>query len=500
MSPNNNNVFSGKDSLLQYYDPDCNPMLPLVEIPNHPFESDHVRIYAKMLTCLPAANVKLLPALNMLRRAKEQGKINSDTKIVEYSSGSTVTSLAILGRIMGLKGAIAYVSNKTSQAKLDLLRFFGLETKLFGGPGQPSPTDENGGIYRATVDGKFGDNFNPSQYLNPDNYSAHQRWTGPQIIKQLPNISIFASGMGTTGTMTGTGLYLKSVQPKIVNVGVCTAPGDLVHGPRNLSLVGSITFPWRDAIDALEEASAFESFEASLDLCRQGLLCGPSSGLSKTGLYKFLERTKTDGGLDALRAEDGFVYCVFTCCDLPYQYVEEYYKVLGESYFPPIHDHELLNVDSYPYQLEWELSAMDTFRRIFPDATSVSLPGSTTCSDVITPKNVIVLDIRSTVDFVAAHITGALNIDIGNAGAPNPFLDASTMVTQWTTLNTRLSSKDPEFGEVLEGATVIALCYSGATSRVATSVLRHRDVEAFFCVDGIQACLDLAQNAGYVKV
>ena len=139
----------------------------------------------------------------MLRRAKEQGKINSDTKIVEYSSGSTVTSLAILGRIMGLKGAIAYVSNKTSQAKLDLLRFFvrrviylrrclesidgfsgsrnvsktlrspirGLTSrfrKLFGGPGQPSPTDENGGIYRATVDGKFGDNFNPSQYLNPD--------------------------------------------------------------------------------------------------------------------------------------------------------------------------------------------------------------------------------------------------------------------------------------------------------------------------------------------
>jgi cysteine synthase len=67
------------------------------------------------------------PALNMLQEAKAAGKLDSETHIVEYSSGSTVTSLAILGRIMGLKGSTAYVSNKTNQSKLDLLRFFGLE-------------------------------------------------------------------------------------------------------------------------------------------------------------------------------------------------------------------------------------------------------------------------------------------------------------------------------------------------------------------------------------
>jgi cysteine synthase len=82
-----------------------------------------------------------------------------------------------------------------------------------------------------------------------------------------------------------------------------------VHGPRNYSLVGSIPFPWKEAIDTLEEATAFDSFEASLDLCRNGLLCGPSSGLSRTGLYQFLTKAKDTGGLDALRAEDGYIYC-----------------------------------------------------------------------------------------------------------------------------------------------------------------------------------------------
>ena len=63
----------------------------------------------------------------MLQEAKAAGRLSSETRIVEYSSGSTVTSLSILARIMGLKGSTAYVSNKTTQSKLNLLRFFGLE-------------------------------------------------------------------------------------------------------------------------------------------------------------------------------------------------------------------------------------------------------------------------------------------------------------------------------------------------------------------------------------
>ncbi|KAH7870581.1 cysteine synthase-like protein B [Lentinula edodes] len=501
MPPVCNNVFSGKDALSKFYDPDSNPLLPLVEIPVHPFEEDGVHIYAKMLTFLPAANVKSLPALNMLQKAKQEGRVDASTNIVEYSSGSTIMSLAILSKVMGLNGAIAYVSNKTTKSKLNLLRFFGLETKLFAGPGQPSPQDSNGGIFRAAVDGQTNHNYNPSQYLNPNNYLAHQRWTGPQIAEQLPNISAFAAGMGTTGTMTGTGSYLKQFNPEIVNVGVCTAPGDLVHGPRNLSLVGDIPFPWQDTVDVLEEASTFESFAASLQLCRNGLLCGPSSGLAKVGLFKFLEKAKLEGRLDHLRASDGSINCVFTCCDLPYQYVDEYFQILGENYFPPVQEEALLDVDCYPYQPEWELSAEVILSKILIYISSVKSLGGETKKHRIGPmssteprtgEDVLILDIRNEVDFNRRHFPAAICLDIGNnAESPNPFLDTPTMVKQWRSLDQRLSPDNGIFGEELDGKTVVVFCYDGNTSRIATSILQYRGVEAYSCAGGIGVCWEL---------
>ncbi|CCO31605.1 hypothetical protein BN14_05651 [Rhizoctonia solani AG-1 IB] len=147
------NVFSGKTALLDFYNPDKNPPLPLVELPSHPFEGDNVRIYAKMLTLLPAGNVKSLPALNMLMRASEAGEVNDSTeRIVEYSSGNTVISLGIVSKIMGGPQVGAYISNKTSPQKMELLRFFGLDLTLFGGPAQVEPADVNGGIYAAIQD------------------------------------------------------------------------------------------------------------------------------------------------------------------------------------------------------------------------------------------------------------------------------------------------------------------------------------------------------------
>jgi cysteine synthase len=162
------NVFTGKTALRDFYNPDKNPPLPLVELPNHRFETDGVRIFAKMLTLLPGANVKSLPALNMLLRAQESGEIDDSTKrIIEYSSGNTVISLAIISRILGLGDVSAYISNKTSKTKRQLLQFFGLELSLFGGPAQVEPGDPVGGIQAAIADGMKPGWFNPGQYSNP---------------------------------------------------------------------------------------------------------------------------------------------------------------------------------------------------------------------------------------------------------------------------------------------------------------------------------------------
>lgn len=119
---------------------------------------------------------------------------------------------------------------------------------------------------------------------------------------------------------------------------MCTAPGDRVPGPRSHALLAPVEFPWKSSVDHIEEVGSHASFSLSLDLCRQGIVCGPSSGFNLQGLYQFIETRKADRSLPELAGESGEVHCVFLCCDLPYQYINEYFEKLGDEYFPQIHN------------------------------------------------------------------------------------------------------------------------------------------------------------------
>lgn len=258
--------------------------------------------------------------------------------IIEYSSGSTVISISMIARVMhGVRHTQAFLSNKTSDAKLKLMQFFGLDVTLFGGPSQPEPLDERGGIQNARRKAQTSENIvNPNQYENDDNWLSHIRWTGPQIYKQLPGINVICAGIGTSGTLTGLGTYFGSVKPSVTRLGVCTAPGDRVPGPRSFALLRPVEFPWREAVDHIEEVSSLDSYTLSLSLCREGLVCGPSSGFNLQGLFQMLEKRKAAGTLAELAGPDGITHCVFLCCDLPYQYIGEYFEKLGSEQFPPI--------------------------------------------------------------------------------------------------------------------------------------------------------------------
>lgn len=121
------NVYKGPDSVKEYFDPDSSPPYPLVEVPEclNPYRKDGVRIYAKMMSMHPANNVKAMPAINLLDKAVSPGK--TDT-IIEYSSGSTVISMSLVSRVFHqVPDVRAFLSNKTSQAKLRLMQFFGLD-------------------------------------------------------------------------------------------------------------------------------------------------------------------------------------------------------------------------------------------------------------------------------------------------------------------------------------------------------------------------------------
>lgn len=107
-------------------------------------------------------------------------------------------------------------------------------------------------------------------------------------------------------------------------------------GPREFSLMDEVKFPYKAAMDGLEEVGSTESYSLSLDLTRQGIVCGPSSGFTLQGLFQRLEKMKNKGELSKLAGENGEINCVFICSDLPYQYLNEYFDKLGPEKFQPL--------------------------------------------------------------------------------------------------------------------------------------------------------------------
>lgn len=99
-----------------------------------------------------------------------------------------------------------------------------------------------------------------------------------------------------------------------------------------------VEFPYKSSMDALEEVNAVDSYSLSLDLTRQGLVCGPSSGFTLKGLFQRIEKRKQDGTLAQLAGPSGEINCVFMCADLPYQYLNEYFEKLGPEKFRPINN------------------------------------------------------------------------------------------------------------------------------------------------------------------
>ena len=86
----------------------------------------------------------------------------------------------------------------------------------------------------------------------------------------------------------------------------------------------------------MEEVGSFDSYRLSLALTREGLICGPSSGFNLQGLHQFLRKRQEQGTLQDLAEQDGQIHCVFICCDLPYQYLDDYFSKLGQDHFSPI--------------------------------------------------------------------------------------------------------------------------------------------------------------------
>ncbi len=475
--PSHTNVFSGPTALRDFLNPDNQPPLPLVELPANlnPFASDGVRIYAKLMNFLPLANIKSLPAFNMLLEKEASGELVNVSSLIENSSGNTVFSLGILARLFGIEKTKAIVSHEVSHGKLQLLRFFGVDISVNEEPICPDPSDKESGIYKAREIGQSQNGWwNPGQYDNEANPKAHERWTGPQIWRQTNGkLSVFCTGLGTTGTIVGAGGYLKRQSSKIKSVGVVRKPNNPVPGVRTQNLLNEIAFPWNECADAVVEIGTKESFEQSLRMCRQGVLVGPSSGFAFAGLLNFLRTEKKEGRLERLKNDDGGIVAVFICPDSPFPYVDEYFEYLDASWFADIENEHLLrdklssketSVASVDMQIQEsvELTPQDAFEKVY-DAPTVEAWRIVDSGDPIPLRNGIrIIDIRDALTFGHVHLSQAEQTDFKD------LLD-------------RLPKKNLEW----QTDAIYVICAHGNRSRVVASLLRKHDVKAYSIQGGM---------------
>ncbi len=234
-----------------------------------------VRILAKLEKFNPGGSSKDRAALFMLLSAYRSGKLEGRT-LVEASSGNTGISLAMIGASLGVK-VLLFVPEGGSEGKIRLAREYGAEVI-------PTPAEEgtDGAIRRVRelvreAPDRF---FHPDQYNNPLNPLAHYRTTGPEIWEQTGGtVTHFVAGVGTGGTVSGTGRFLKERNPSVKVIGVQPAsPTGRISGLKHIptSIRPGVYDP--RVCDGTEYVSPGEAEEWRVRLARYGISVGPSSG------------------------------------------------------------------------------------------------------------------------------------------------------------------------------------------------------------------------------
>jgi cysteine synthase len=275
---------------------------PLVAL--HPLSPNpRVRLWGKLEGQNPGGSVKDRIALEMVEDAERRGVLEPGDTILEPSSGNTGIGLALVARLRRYRLRIVLPEN-VSVERRQILEIFGAEVTL-----SPAEEGSNGAIRLAE---KLAAD-DPSlvmlfQYGNPANTAAHYQGTGPEILRDCPEIDVFVAGLGTSGTLMGAGRYLKEQKPEVLVVAVEPPAGELVQGLRSLDdgFVPPIFEP--DVLDRKFIVRPRESIEWTrrlLDEC--GVFSGISAGAIVAGAAKMAE-TMDEGTIVTLIPDGGWKY------------------------------------------------------------------------------------------------------------------------------------------------------------------------------------------------
>lgn len=269
------NIYTSAASLIG-----STPLLELCNIEKH--DGLSCRILAKLESRNPAGSAKDRVALAMIRDAEEKGLLRPGSTIIEPTSGNTGIGLALVAALRGYRAIIVMPDTMSVERRLSMAAY-GAEVVLSDGS-----LGMTGAIAKAEELAKdIPGSFIPGQFVNPANAKAHYETTGPEIWRDTDGeVDLFVSGVGTGGTITGTGRYLKEQKPTVQVIAVEPAASAVLSGEpagkHGLQGIGAGFIPevldteiYDDIVTVTEE----EAYEAGRRMCREeGILVGISSG------------------------------------------------------------------------------------------------------------------------------------------------------------------------------------------------------------------------------
>ena len=269
---------------------------PLLELKS---DGPGARILAKLECFNPGGSAKDRAAKAMLDDAEKRGFLKPGAVIIEPTSGNTGIGLALVGSLRGYR-AIIVMPDSMSIERQKLMKAYGAEVVL-----TPGSLGMAGAIAKAEeMAASIPGSFIPGQFVNPANAQAHYNTTGPEIWDDTQGqVDIFVAGVGTGGTITGVGRYLKEKNPGVRIVAVEPAASPILSGgqagPHGLQGIGANFVPEvldREVVDEVVTATEADAFAAAREFGKkEGVLVGISSGAALWAAKKIARRPENRG-------------------------------------------------------------------------------------------------------------------------------------------------------------------------------------------------------------
>ena len=279
------------------------PMVDLSALSPNP----DVEIIGKLEGTNPAGSIKDRIARQMILEAEADGTLTPGRTIIEPSSGNTGIAMAMIARLRGYPIKIVLPENVSIERR-QLLEIFGAEIIL-----SPGGEGSNGAVKKAqSLAGEHPEWAFLYQYANEANPRAHYETTGPEILRDVPDITHFAAGLGTSGTLLGVGTYLKEQDPDIQVHAIQPPVGLTVEGLRNLEegYIPPVYEKWGG--DSLLDGNRLVGPRESIEWTRRlsgelGVFAGISGGAAVAGAAKLAERIER-GVIVVVLADGGWKY------------------------------------------------------------------------------------------------------------------------------------------------------------------------------------------------